>query len=104
MYANGTVDSALDMPDGMIAAHAVTQLKALGEARRRPRPRHSSGGAATDTDTDAKPFFMAVGFHKPHLPHIAPKEFFDLYPLDKVLLQPTSRSGNTITWAGVFPP
>jgi arylsulfatase A-like enzyme len=31
-----------------------------------------------------KPFFFAVGFSKPHQPLIAPKEFFDLYPLDKI--------------------
>lgn len=33
-----------------------------------------------------KPFFISVGFHKPHDPFIAPKEYFDLYPLDKVKL------------------
>ena len=33
---------------------------------------------------DDKPFFIVAGFHKPHVPHVAPKKFFDLYPADKM--------------------
>lgn len=51
-------------PDGMLAAEAVRILES----------------------NPAKPFFMSVGFHKPHDPFHAPKEYFDRYPLDQVLL------------------
>ncbi|MEX0981327.1 MAG: sulfatase [Bacteroidales bacterium] len=50
-----------DQPDGQVAAKAVEFIKA---------------------DHD-KPFFLAVGFHKPHDPFIAPKKYFDMYPLEE---------------------
>lgn len=33
-----------------------------------------------------KPFFIAAGFYRPHVPEAAPKRFYDLYPLDSVHL------------------
>jgi iduronate 2-sulfatase len=46
--------------DGMIADEAIRRLRA---AKEKP----------------SEPFFLAVGFHKPHLPFIAPKKYWDLY-------------------------
>jgi arylsulfatase A-like enzyme len=35
-----------------------------------------------------KPFFLSVGFVKPHSPPTAPKKFFDLYDQNKIPLPP----------------
>eukprot|EP00937_MAST-01D_sp_MAST-1D-sp2_P007433 g7433.t1 len=74
-YANATAADD-DMPDGMIAREAVRTIHRL---------------AAEESGADA-PFFVAVGFHKPHLPHIAPKRYFDLYPAENVSLPPCPRA------------
>lgn len=34
------------------------------------------------------PFFLAVGFHKPHIPWYAPAHYWDLYPNDTISLAP----------------
>ena len=33
---------------------------------------------------EGKPFFLAAGFHKPHLPWTAPAKYFDLYPVERI--------------------
>ncbi len=35
-----------------------------------------------------KPFFLAVGLVKPHMPFSVPKKWFDMFPLDSIVLPP----------------
>ena len=42
------------------------------------------------SDTD-KPFFMAVGFYRPHVPLYASQKWFDLYPEESLILPPIRR-------------
>ena len=37
-------------------------------------------------DSDDKPFFMGVGFMRPHTPLIVPQRFFDMFPLEEIQL------------------
>ena len=39
----------------------------------------------------AKPFFMAYGLTKPHLPWKVPQKYFDLHPLDGIKLPPVTK-------------
>jgi arylsulfatase A-like enzyme len=33
-----------------------------------------------------KPFFLACGLHKPHMPWNVPQKYYDMFPLDKIVL------------------
>jgi iduronate 2-sulfatase len=37
-----------------------------------------------------RPFFLTVGYRRPHLPFVAPQKYFDLYPHDNSLLPPAA--------------
>lgn len=39
-------------------------------------------------ETSDKPFFLAVGLVKPHMPFSVPKKWYDLFPLDTIQLPP----------------
>ena len=70
------------LPDGAIAGHAIELLQKYKQS-------------------PEKPFFMAVGFLKPHLPFIAPKKYHDLYKPEQFKV-PAHRTlpKNAPAWAG----
>ena len=61
LAADGTAE---EQTDGMIATTAIDWLR----------------------ENHAKPFFLAVGFFRPHTPFVAPKNFFDRYPIEQMRL------------------
>ena len=38
-----------------------------------------------------EPFFIAAGFYRPHCPYVAPKKYFDLYPLETIRMPSVSQ-------------
>jgi len=67
----GAPFAAVDTPeeelgDGQVAQKTMADLRRLKDLK--------------------QPFFLAAGFFKPHLPFIAPKKYWDLYPAETIKL------------------
>lgn len=86
LTVKGPSSECIDVPDnayndGVYALKAKKQLIELTKA--------------------GKPFFMAVGFHKPHLPFVAPKKYWDLYKREDMPIAPSqehSKDGPLIAY------
>lgn len=49
-----------------------------------------------------RPFFLAVGFYRPHTPYVAPRAYFDPYPLDSIELPKLSSDDRSRTPAVAY--
>ena len=84
-----------DMPNW----NEIRNLRYVSENDRDPLPDERCAKWAADKLTlfakepNAKPFFMGVGFLRPHTPLYAPKRFFDMFPLEGIKL-PVIREGD----------
>ena len=53
-----------------------------------PDTKSANWAIAKLQETHDKPFFLAVGFIRPHVPWHVPQKWFDLFPVDKINLPP----------------
>jgi iduronate 2-sulfatase len=68
--------------DGIAAQEAVRQLERLKKR--------------------GQPFFLGVGFYRPHTPYVAPKAYFDRYPRQDIALPPLSDQDRSRTPAAAW--
>lgn len=66
LAADGT---DIEQTDGIAATEAIEQLQ-----------KHAKSG---------EPFYLAVGLYRPHTPYVAPKEYFEQYPLESIVVPPS---------------
>ena len=72
-----SAEQSKPLPDTQTAQNAIDTLANLSAA---------GVGYGLERGEGATPFFLAVGFHKPHLPFVSPARFFESYPVEEIQL------------------
>jgi arylsulfatase A-like enzyme len=49
-----------------------------------------------------RPFFLAVGFYRPHTPYVAPRKYFERYPTERITLPTLSAEDHSRTPKAAF--
>ena len=85
----GSNFSRMILPDGVESTQAdvLAANDAIAILENRARPRPAGATNRTKFKEDA-PFFLAVGFVRPHVPLIAPERHFERYPEEETFVPP----------------
>ena len=67
-----------------MAADFAARLLENGQATMKPSGRRGDVGPAEVKLPDDQPFFLGCGLFRPHLPFVAPEEFFDRFPTEEM--------------------
>ena len=88
MRTNNTDD---EEPDGQLANDAIARLKSFSESGIGIKATSANAAGDSSSSGSQKPFFLAMGLHKPHLPNIVPAHYFDLYDPANISLAPNTK-------------
>ncbi len=87
--AAGEAELVQGNPDGTIerkGGNVMTIVKASGGDLEHSDGRTASKAIELIKKHKGEPFFLAVGFVRPHVPFVAPKSYFEPYPFEKIVL------------------
>ena len=87
--AEGEAELVQGNPDGTIerrGGNVMTIVKAEGDDLSHSDGRTAQKACELISKHKNEPFFIAVGFVRPHVPFVAPKSYFDPYPFAKIIL------------------
>ena len=87
--AKGEAELVQNNPDGSVerkGGNVMTIVKAEGDDLVHSDGRTAQKAIELIKKHKKNPFFLALGFVRPHVPFVAPKSYFDPYPFTKIVL------------------